>query len=189
MHIPVVDRWLIDLWKKWVLAGRSLHVPPKEASLIWGLSHNSRYKFSLIGIFALFVAVYYLAFVLDDSLANAPMWKQLLIQCGLLAIVGLSFYSVASAFFDKVELSERGLTIHALFRASITVKWGDIRSLALASSVNRENIVMRTNGGLKRKISLFMNGLGTFRAFLERTVPLEKWEDADAVLPYIGEPN
>jgi hypothetical protein len=182
-----LELWGTNLWRKWVSAGRRIHVAPEEASLVWVLSHNGRYRFSLAAIFVLFAAVYLLAFVWDDVLANEPMWKRLLIQYGYLAIVGLSCYSVASAFFDRVEISEHSLTIRTLFLPTVTVQWEEIRSLSSSSSLNRENIVLLTNAGSKRKISLFMNGLGTFRTFLERKVSLEKWWAAADVLPHIGE--
>jgi hypothetical protein len=183
-----LELWGTQVWRKWVLSGRNHRVAPNEASLVWVLSHNNRYKLSFTAIVALFASVYCLAFVWDDAFANDPMWKRLLIQYGFLAIVGLSFYLVASAFFDRVELSEHCLTIHTLFLPAITVRWEDIKSLSLSSSVNPESIVLFTNGGSKRKISLFMNGLGAFREFVERKLPPEKWWAAADALPRTEEP-
>jgi hypothetical protein len=183
-----LELWGTQVWRKWVFSGRTHRVVPKDVSLVWVLSHNNRYRLSLTAIFALFAAVYCLAFVWDDVFANDPAWKRSLIQYGFLAIVGLSSYSVASALFDTVELSEHSLTIRTLFLPAMTVRWEEIRSLSIAPGLNREHIVLLTDGGMKRKISLFMNGLGTFREFVERKLPPEKWWAAADAFPRTEEP-
>jgi hypothetical protein len=50
---------------------------------------------------------------------------------------------------------------------------------------NGENLVLVTVDGLKRNISLFMDGLGTFRSFLERKVAPERWWATDFALPHL----
>jgi hypothetical protein len=140
MFDGAITQWGVRRWKRWVLAGRTHYVPPKEGTLVRVLSHNSRYKVSLTAFCALFVGVYCLAFVWGDAFANAPTWKRLALQYGLLAVAALSCYSITEAFFDRVEITDHGLTVHALLRAPITVQWEEISSLYPISSVNRENV-------------------------------------------------
>lgn len=187
MYAPGAEQIGLRFWKRWIASGREVQADRRDTSTQWVLVHGWRYRATFFLSFTLFSAAYILAFVAGDSFAKDPAWKRLSFNAATLGIAALNLYLALSAFLDRVALSETEISIHRLALKDFIARWDEIAGAA--PNAERSEAVFTAVDGSKRAVSLYMNGLGTLREFLERRVPRERWSGLDELLPHPHSPS